>query len=193
MYLNNIARNLPFCSFASVLIVSVSPFISKPDYSRDWTIFLISSITLFQIISAVNPNPKIVFWRAVSIADATVVNPNNTKRFLANDVSTFFIIGKPTEINDLRKLRNSRLWLLIFLVVAFSKTPPFSKELITFIISFISLFVRNIPSPCRFFFFFFAFLTHSLLEPFLEQQENQRNSFSLTALSLIVGCLIILY
>ena len=38
-------------------------------------------------------------------------------------------------------------WLLIFLVVPFNKIPVFSKELVTFIISFASMFVSVIPEP----------------------------------------------
>ena len=66
---------------------------------------------------------------------------------LANGVSTFFINGKPAAINGLRKLRNP--WLVVFLVVPFNKIPLFSKDLISFIISFISLIVSVIlqPSP----------------------------------------------
>ena len=44
-------------------------------------------------------------------------------------------------------MRNCPSWLIIFLVLPFNKTPLFSKRLITFIISFILLFVRVIPEP----------------------------------------------
>ena len=42
---------------------------------------------------------------------------------------------------------NFPFWLVIFLVVPFNEISLFSKDLITFIISFISLFVRVIPEP----------------------------------------------
>ena len=57
-------------------------------------------------------------------------------------MSTVFINGKPTVINDLRRLKNPPFWQAIFLVVLFGKIPLFCKDLI---ISFISLFVRVIP------------------------------------------------
>ena len=110
---------------------------------------MISSISLFEIISAVVPNSKIFFWIAAYFADAAVVNPNGTKTLLANGVSTYFINGKPTDINSLRKLRNPPFWLLMILVlvVSFNKIPVFSKDLITFAISFTSLFVSVVPEP----------------------------------------------
>ena len=51
-------RNPPFCSFASFLIVSLTPFINKPDSLRDLTIFMISSISLFEIIYVIVPEPN---------------------------------------------------------------------------------------------------------------------------------------
>ena len=48
-------------------------------------------------------------------AEAVAVNPNGIKTNLANDVSTFFINGKPTFINGPKKLpRNTPLQLIIF-------------------------------------------------------------------------------
>ena len=66
---------------------------------------------------------------------------------LANGVSTFFINGKPTDINGLRKLKNLLPWLVMFLAVSSKNMPLFSKDLITFII--FSLFVNVIPEPCN--------------------------------------------
>ena len=82
-----------------------------------------------------------------SVTEAAVVNPEGTKTLLGDGVSKCFINGKPAVINGLRKLRNPPSWLVFFLVVHFIKIPLFSKDLITFIISFISLFVRVIPQP----------------------------------------------
>ena len=65
-------------------------------------------------------------------------------RFWAIGVSTFFINGKAVVINGLRKLRDPPSWLVIFLVVPFSKIALFSKDLITVTVSFISLFVNAI-------------------------------------------------
>ena len=70
-----------------------------------------------------------------------------TIHFLARVVSTVFINDKPAVINGLRKFKNLPSWIVIFLVVPFNKIPLFSKDLITFTISFISLFVRVIPEP----------------------------------------------
>ena len=54
---NSIGKNPLFCSFASFLIVSLIPFTSNHDFSRDLTIFLISSISSFEIAKAVVPDP----------------------------------------------------------------------------------------------------------------------------------------
>ena len=56
---NNILRNLSFCSFASFWIVSLKPYINKPDSSRDFTIFMISFISSLEIIKIVVPDSDI--------------------------------------------------------------------------------------------------------------------------------------
>ena len=43
--------------FASLLIVSPIPFVNDLDSSSDLNIFIISSISSFEIINAVVPNP----------------------------------------------------------------------------------------------------------------------------------------
>ena len=70
---------------------------------------------------------------------------NGNKTLVANCLSTFFINGKTAVINGLTKLRNPPSRLVTFAVGLFNKIPLFSKHLIIFIISFISLFVRVIP------------------------------------------------
>ena len=55
---NNILRNSHFCSFASFLIVSLMPFINKPDYSRKLIIFMIPFISSFETISVVISSKK---------------------------------------------------------------------------------------------------------------------------------------
>ena len=51
---------------------------------------------------------KMFFWIAVCVPDAAVVNPNGTKTFLANSLSTFPIKGKPVFSNGTKSLiRNS--------------------------------------------------------------------------------------
>ena len=59
--LNIIPRSSPFCYFALFLIILLIPFINQPDSSRDLTIFMISSISLSEIINAVMPDTKIFF------------------------------------------------------------------------------------------------------------------------------------
>ena len=54
---NNIERNSLFCSSVSFLIALLIPYISNPDSSSDLTIFIISSISLFEIINVVLPDP----------------------------------------------------------------------------------------------------------------------------------------
>ena len=87
---DNILRNPLFCSFASFLIVSITPFIYKPYSPRDLTIFMISFTSSFEIINVVI---------TVSVADATAVNPNGIKTLLANGLSTFPIKGNPVFSN----------------------------------------------------------------------------------------------
>ena len=50
---NNIPGNRLFCSFYSFLIVWLTPFIDKPDSSRDLTIFVMSFISSFKNINVV--------------------------------------------------------------------------------------------------------------------------------------------
>ena len=80
---------------------------------------MISYISLFEIISAVMPDPKIFFWIDASVADAVVVNSKDTKTLLPNGVSTLFINGKPAVINGLYiqsiilsyfALKQNKLW-----------------------------------------------------------------------------------
>ena len=78
------------------------PFINKQDYSGDLSIFIVSSISSFEIINAVVPDPQFFFRTDVSVADAAVVNPNGIKTIFANDLSAFFINGKPPVINGLK-------------------------------------------------------------------------------------------
>ena len=95
---------------------------------------MISFISLFEIIGAVVTDWKVSFWTAASVSDADAINLNGINTLLANGKSTFFINEKATDINDLRKLRNP----------SFNKIPLFTEDLITFAISFISLFVSVI-------------------------------------------------
>ena len=67
-------------------------------------------------------------------------NYNGNRTILANGISTFLVNGKLVLINRPKTLvRNPLSWLLIFEVVPFNNISVFSRNLITFIISFISL------------------------------------------------------
>ena len=59
-------------------------FINKPDSSRDLTIFMISFISLLEIINVVVLDPNIFLWTAPSVAAAAAVNPTGIKTRLAN-------------------------------------------------------------------------------------------------------------
>ena len=86
-------RNLSFCSFASFLIVSLTPFINKPDSLRGLTFSMISSILSFEIINVAISDVKNFFWKAASVAEAADVNPNGTRALLANGLSKFPILN----------------------------------------------------------------------------------------------------
>ena len=93
-------RNPPFCSFTSFRTVSITPFNNKPESSRDLAILMISSISSFDIISAVVfPDPKIFICITASAADAAAVNPRGIQTILANGLITCFINGNPVFSN----------------------------------------------------------------------------------------------
>ena len=82
-----------------------------------------------------------------SVADITADNTNGNKTLLARGVSILFINGKPTVIDGLTKHQNPPSWLVILLVVPLNKVLLFSNDLITFVIPFISLFLRHFHGP----------------------------------------------
>ena len=67
-------------------------------------------------------------WIDASVAETTAFNPKGIKTLLAKGVSKFFINGKSTEFNGVRKLRNPPTWFVIFLIVPFDNIPLFSKK-----------------------------------------------------------------
>ena len=79
---NSIRRNPPFCSLASFSIVSLTHFDNKPESLRDLTIFIMSSISAFDIISVAAPDPKIFLCIPASAIVAAAVNPNGIKTLL---------------------------------------------------------------------------------------------------------------
>ena len=89
MYLTPYQEICLFVLLLHFFIVSVTHFISKPYSSRDYTIFMISSISSFETVNAI-PDPKNLFCIATSVA----TNPRFTKILLANGLSTYLIKGK---------------------------------------------------------------------------------------------------
>ena len=92
-----------FVYFTSVWTVSVTPFNNKPESSRDFTILIISSISLFDNISVVDegwfcPDLKIFSYIPASAADAAAVNPRWIKKILASGLIAF-INGNPAFSN----------------------------------------------------------------------------------------------
>ena len=66
---------------------------------------MISSFSLFEIISVVISHTKIFLWIAESVDDTACVNPNSIKILLAKDLSTFFFIkGKQISCANFAKL-----------------------------------------------------------------------------------------
>ena len=65
---------------------------NKPDYSRDFTTFMISFISSYEII-VLTPDP-----------DAAAVNPNGVKIILANVLCTFPINSNPIFRNGPKNL-----------------------------------------------------------------------------------------
>ena len=92
---NTILRILPFGYFASFLIVSLTAFINRPNYSRDLIIFMMSFISSLEIVNVALSDPKIFLGIVTSFAAAAAVNPNGIKTFLANGLSIFFIKDNP--------------------------------------------------------------------------------------------------
>ena len=81
----NILTNLPFCSLTSFWIVSLNPFNNKPESSRDLTILIKPSFSLFDTISIVllyeaedggRRDSKIFLCIPASAADVAAVNCN---------------------------------------------------------------------------------------------------------------------
>ena len=73
----------------------MTPFNNNPESSRDFTISIRSSISLFDIINVVFPDPNIFLCIPASAADAAAVNPKGINTLFANGVITFIINGHP--------------------------------------------------------------------------------------------------
>ena len=59
----------------------MTPFNNNPKSSRDFTILIRSSMSLFDIISVVFPNPNIFLCIPASTADAAAVSPKGINTF----------------------------------------------------------------------------------------------------------------
>ena len=66
-----------------------------------------SSISSFDIMSVVVPDPKTFLCIPAFAADANAVNPNGIKTPLANGLIIFFINGNPAFSNGARSLPRS--------------------------------------------------------------------------------------
>ena len=55
---------------------------------------MILCISSSEIIKVVIPNPKVFYWQAVSVVDASAVDPNGTKTLLDSGVSNFSLMVK---------------------------------------------------------------------------------------------------
>ena len=87
---NSILRNMPCCSFALFLTVSLNLFVNKSNSSRDLTIWDLSFISSFKMINVVLPGPSFFFlWVAASVGNAAAVKPNGIKTLLASGLSIF--------------------------------------------------------------------------------------------------------
>ena len=135
----NILRNPPFCSFASFLIASSTPIISKPDSSRDLTTLMISILSSFKIIYTVlrkakferSPEPYIFLWIAASVADAAVVNPNGIKSFLASGLSNVPVFRNVPKSLPKNPPNCTILWNWVFDNFILAK-EPFARALWSF-------------------------------------------------------------
>ena len=92
-----------------------------------------SSISLFDIISVVFPDPNIFLCIPASAADAAAVNPKGIKTLLANGLITFFIKGNPVFSNGPSNLLRNPPNCIIFDNWVFDNLMPadelFAKDL----------------------------------------------------------------
>ena len=72
--------------------MSLTPLINKPESSKGFAIFMISSISSLEIIKVINADPNILLRIAASVADAVAVNPDDIKTLLANGLRTFHYV-----------------------------------------------------------------------------------------------------
>ena len=100
-------------------------------------------------------------------------------------VHVSLMVKQLSLINDLRKFKNSPSWLVIFPLLPLNKIPLFSKDLITFIRFFISLFVKVIPEPLIDEIPFLIFL------PIISRHVSGQNLLSISLGSFLINLLIL--
>ena len=76
---NEISINLPFCSFVAILIISQKKFSKIRNSSRDFTIFIIYSISSIKITHAVVSSSETFLWIPALIDEVTAINPNGKR------------------------------------------------------------------------------------------------------------------
>ena len=117
---NNVPRSPPFCSFTSFLIVWLTLYINKPDFSSDSIICMISLISSLAIINIVLPDLNIFILVAAYVTDAAAVDPNGIKTPLANGLSIFPAKGNPVFSNCPESLPKNPLdYLFYFMQLSF--------------------------------------------------------------------------
>ena len=91
---NSILRSCRLSGFASFSVTLVTDFNNSPDSSRYLILFITSSISLFDIINVLVPepevpDPRIFLWIPASATDAAASNPSGISKLLANGWITF--------------------------------------------------------------------------------------------------------
>ena len=100
----------------------MTPFNNNSESSRDFTILIRSSMSLFDIINVVwpPPDPNIFLCIPASAADEAAINPKGINTLLAHGVITFFIKDNPVFNKGPSNLPKNPLTVL-FLIIEFLK------------------------------------------------------------------------
>ena len=84
-------RNSFLSYFESFLIVLLALFfITKPDYLRDLSIFMMLFISLFEYFNVVLSELKMFQLISANATDVAAAHPSDIKTILVNDISIFF-------------------------------------------------------------------------------------------------------
>ena len=84
---------MSFLFLCFILIVSLIFVISNPDLSRNSTIFIMSSVSSFEII-IVAIRDLWIFLIAASVADIAADNPYGNETLLARGISTSLMVNQ---------------------------------------------------------------------------------------------------